>query len=289
MDELKRQNRELVEELKRTNQELMQFAVDLDAKVEEKTRTIQAINAQLEERIEQRTKELAAANKELESFAYSVSHDLRAPLRSIDGFSQALLEDFPEIITPETNMYFDRIRNSTRQMGNLIDDLLELSRITRTSFHPISFNLALLAQEAMQFCQQTHTDRDLNFICPDELPAVADVGLMRIVMNNLIGNAWKYTSKKDKAVIRFGENRINQSQVFFVQDNGAGFDNAFVHTLFEPFQRLHPNSEFEGTGVGLATVSRVIHRHGGKIWGEGKEGEGATFYFTLPAHAEEYR
>ena len=280
---LRRQNHDLMEELDRTNHELMEFAVILDEKVEKKTKTIMEINNQLEGRVLQRTRELEAANKELEAFAYSVSHDLRAPLRAIDGFSQAIMEDYAGSFDDTAKLYFDRIRNATMQMASLIDDLLELSRITRSEFNASSIDLAILANDTIRLLHMTEPERQYSFICPEKLTVRADLGLMSIALNNLLGNAWKYTAKTDRSWIEFGSMEQNEKVVFFVKDNGVGFDNKYVETLFQPFQRLHPRSEFEGTGVGLATVVRVIHRHNGEIWGEGEEGKGATFYFTLGA------
>ncbi len=283
---LRSQNHDLVEELERTNHELMEFAVILDAKVEEKTKTIMEINSQLEERVQQRTRELEAANKELEAFAHSVSHDLRAPLRAIDGFSQAIVEDYSDIFDDTAKLYFDRIRNATMQMASLIDDLLELSRITRSDFSTSSVDLAVLANDTIRLLHMTEPERPYTFICPASINVRADLGLMSIALNNLLGNAWKYTAKTDRAMIEFGFMEQNGKPVYFIKDNGVGFDNKYVDTLFQPFQRLHPRSEFEGTGVGLATVVRVIQRHNGEIWGEGEEGKGASFFFTLGTRSE---
>ncbi len=283
---LRQQNHDLMEELERTNHDLMEFALVLDAKVEEKTKTIMEINSQLEKRVAQRTHELEVANKELEAFAYSVSHDLRAPLRAIDGFSQAIIEDFSDSFDDTAKLYFERIRKATLNMASLIDDLLELSRITRSEFNVSAIDLVALANETIKLLHLTEPERKYTFLCPERLVVQADLGLMSIALNNLIGNAWKYTSKTERSVIEFGTIEQNGKPLYFIKDNGVGFNNKYVKTLFQPFQRLHPSSEFEGTGVGLATVSRVIQRHNGEIWGEGEEGKGATFFFTLGTRSE---
>jgi len=210
--------------------------------------------------------ELEQANKELEAFSYSVSHDLRAPLRSIDVFSKALLDEYGEKLNERACHYLDRIRAGTQRMSALINDLLNLSRMTRTPLRKESISLTELARG----------------VVADGLSARGDKRLITIALVNLLGNAWKYTAKRPETQIAFGrENNKGNEAVFYVRDNGAGFDMAYAGKLFAPFQRLHLDSEFEGTGIGLATVQRIISRHGGRIWTEAAVDEGATFFFTL--------
>jgi PAS domain S-box-containing protein len=225
--------------------------------------------------------ELAAANKELESFSYSVSHDLRAPLRSIDGFSQALLEDCADRLNDREKDHLNRVRRATQRMGILIDDLLNLSRVTRTEMHIKRFDISALACSLAADLQTAHPTRRVEFRIEHRLEAVADPGLLQNVLENLLGNAWKFTSKRASACIEFGQVHLNGTSAYFVRDNGAGFDQAYSQRLFGAFQRLHTGSEFPGSGVGLATVQRIIHRHGGRIWAESAVDKGATFYFTL--------
>jgi PAS domain S-box-containing protein len=226
--------------------------------------------------------ELTAANKELEAFSYSVSHDLRAPLRSIDGFSLALLEDYGEKLDSEARDSLQRVRSATQRMGVLIDDLLKLSRVTRTEIRPVRMNLSALGRSIVSELQKAQPERQAEFRIEEGLEAIADPHLMRIALENLFGNAWKFTSKRESACIELGKAHSNGTCAFFVRDDGAGFDSVYADRLFGAFQRLHDNKEFPGTGVGLATVQRIIHRHGGQVWAEGAVGKGATFYFTLP-------
>ena len=227
--------------------------------------------------------ELEAANKELEAFSYSVSHDLRAPLRSVDGFSQALLEDYGEMLPPEGRNFLERIRNSAQRMAELIDDLLNLSKVTRASMKLVPVDLSQLAQGIVAELQRTHRERKVNFNITPNLKARGDPNLLQIVLENLLNNAWKFTSKREQAEIEFGSKPENDETIYFIRDNGAGFDMAYVSKLFGAFQRLHAMTEFSGTGIGLATVQRIINRHGGRIWAEGAVDQGATFFFTLPA------
>lgn len=236
-----------------------------------------------EREIQRRTTELQAANQELEAFSYSVSHDLRAPLRAIDGFSLALMEDFADKLDDTARNYLDRVRAATQRMGLLIDDMLALSRISRAEMRHETVNLSEMAKEILAELQKGDTHRRVECHVQDGLTAEGDPHLLRIVMDNLLGNAWKYSSKRAEARIEFGATETSDgTPEYYVRDNGAGFDMAYADKLFGAFQRLHPAAEFAGTGVGLATVQRVIHRHGGRVHGEGKPGEGATFYFTLP-------
>ena len=239
------------------------------------------MRVQMEQEIKIRNAQLEAANKELEAFCYSVSHDLRAPLRSIDGFSQALIEDQADRIDAPGKAHLERIRAATRRMGELIDDLLSLSRVTRAEISRKPTNLSEMAGSIAAELRRQQPEREVEFVVAPGLTANADPRLMRIVLENLLGNSWKFTSKREHAHVEFGRTEENGSSAFFVRDNGAGFDPAYSGRLFGAFQRLHPSSEFPGTGIGLATVQRIIHRHGGKVWGEGQVEGGATFYFRL--------
>jgi light-regulated signal transduction histidine kinase (bacteriophytochrome) len=225
--------------------------------------------------------EMTAANKELEAFSYSVSHDLRAPLRSIDGFSLALLEDYSEKLDDEGKKHLQRVRAATQRMGDLIDDMLNLSRVTRASMRLENVNVSGLAGEVTEELKKTQPERRVEFRIEKGLEAKADSHLLRIVLENLLDNAWKFTSKRTEARIEFGKTSNHGTPAFFVRDDGAGFDPACADRLFGAFQRLHATSEFPGTGVGLATVQRIVHRHGGRIWAESSVGHGATFFFTL--------
>jgi PAS domain S-box-containing protein len=227
--------------------------------------------------------ELEAANKELEAFSYSVSHDLRSPLRTIDGFSQALLEDYGDQLTTQGRDYLERVRAAAQRMGELIDDLLNLSRVTRAPMNAVDVDLSNLATIITKELQRIHPERKVRINIAPNLRASGDPRLLQIVLENLLNNAWKYTSKQENAEIEFGSKYENDQTIYFVRDNGAGFDMAYVNKLFGAFQRLHKATEFPGTGIGLATVQRTIHRHGGRIWAEGAAGQGATFFFMLPA------
>ena len=238
--------------------------------------------AELEERVVERTAELVALNRELESFSYSVSHDLRAPLRSIDGFSRALLEDYYERLDDTGRDYLRRVRAASQRMGRLIDDLLTLSRVTRRELHRGRVNLSRIASAIADELRESDPERDVEFIIEPELVAYGDAHLLRVVLENLLGNAWKFTSRHPKARIEFGAiYQPDGATVYFVRDDGAGFDMAYADKLFGPFQRLHAMTEFEGNGIGLATVKRIINRHRGHIWAEGAVEQGATFYFTI--------
>jgi PAS domain S-box-containing protein len=236
----------------------------------------------LNEDLNQRASQLEATNKELEAFSYSVSHDLRAPLRTIDGFSQAVLEDFGDRLPDEGRNYLMRIRTAAQRMAQLIDDLLNLSRLARTPLNPEPTNLSKLVQHIIQELQRTDPDRIVDCSVAPNITAQCDPRLMRVVLENLLNNAWKFTTRQGMASIEFGiiEN-TEQGNIYYVRDNGAGFDMAYVNKLFGAFQRLHTSSEFPGIGIGLAIVQRIINRHGGQIWAEGSVDKGATFYFTL--------
>lgn len=241
------------------------------------------LNQDLERRVFERTAQLEAANKELEAFSYSVSHDLRAPLRSIDGFSQALLESScSEQLDEKGKHYLHRVRAATQRMAQLIDDLLNLSRVTRTQMQCQSVDLTALVQAIATELQQTQPKRQVEMILATELVVQGDARLLRVMLENLLNNAWKFTLNQVYPRIEFGTTSHHDSEVaYFVRDNGAGFDMAYADKLFGAFQRLHTTDEFPGTGVGLATVQRIIHRHGGRVWAEAAVNQGATFYFTL--------
>jgi PAS domain S-box-containing protein len=242
---------------------------------------IRKLNTELEHRVIERTAQLEAANKELEAFSYSVSHDLRAPLRSIDGFSQAILKDYNEKLDEQGKDFLRRVRAGSQRMAALIDDLLKLSRITRAEMHRERVDLSMMAREIAGELQKTQPARRVEFVIADGLSCSGDPRLLHAAIENLIGNAWKYTGKNPAAKIEFGEMPWKNSAAFFIRDNGVGFDMAYAGKLFGAFQRLHSSAEFEGTGIGLATVQRIINRHGGRVWAEGTINEEATFYFSI--------
>jgi PAS domain S-box-containing protein len=231
--------------------------------------------------LKQRASQLEAANKELEAFSYSVSHDLRAPLRSIDGFSQALLEDHGQSLPPDGRKHLERVRAAAQRMAILIDDLLALSRVSRTPPQLRLINLSEIAHEITSVLSENEPKRKVTFTIMPNLMVNGDPRLMRIVFENLLGNAWKFTSKCEHSVIEFGQKQRTKERTFFIRDNGAGFNMAYADKLFGVFQRLHSISDYPGTGIGLATVQRIVTIHGGRIWADSKEGKGATFYFTI--------
>jgi PAS domain S-box-containing protein len=232
----------------------------------------------------QRAAELEALNKELEGFSYSVSHDLRAPLRSMDGFSQAIMEDYADKLDAQGQSNLANIRSASQQMARLIEDLLDLSRITRTEMHLEPVDLSGLASEVAAELKKTQPDRRVDFSIMPDLTGFGDRALLKLVFDNLLGNSFKFTGKRAEAKIEFGSTRIKGETVFFVRDNGTGFDMAYADKLFKPFQRLHSAKEFPGTGIGLASVQRIINRLGGRVWAEGERGKGAVFYFILPEY-----
>lgn len=236
----------------------------------------------LEQRVIERTAQLEAANRELEAFSYSVSHDLRAPLRSIDGFSLALLEDFAEKLPPESLEFLHRIRAASQRMGELIDALLKLSRVTRQEMHRVTIDLGELARAIAQEIQATNPERQVDWNIKEGLVVSADPNLLRVVLTNLLQNAWKFTSHHATARIELNREENESGPVYFVRDDGAGFDMTYSSKLFSAFQRLHTVNEFEGTGIGLATVQRIIHRHGGQVWADSAPEQGTTIFFTLP-------
>ena len=242
---------------------------------------IQKLNESLEQRVLERTRKLEIANKELEAFSYSVSHDLRAPLRAIDGFSRALLEDYSEQLDEVGQNYLSRVCAASASMAQLIDDLLNLSRLSRSEMRFGKVNLSRLANEIAEQLQEKDPERRVKFTIEQGVIINGDERLLHIALINLFDNAWKFTSKMERAEIAFGQTGGDGETEYFVRDNGAGFDMAYADKLFGVFQRLHTMKEFEGTGIGLVTVQRIVHRHGGVIRAEGRVGEGAAFYFTL--------
>ena len=248
----------------------------------QKDREIQKLNAELSRRVEERTAELAAANKELEAFSYSVSHDLRAPLRTIDGFSQALLEDYSDVLDDTGQDFLRRVRSAATHMGSLIEDILGLSRVTRTEMIRTEVDLSKMVRDIIDDFREVEPDRKVTVNIPEDIQIRCDPRLIKLVLQNLLDNAWKFTSKLPEAQIEFGSQERDGERIIFVKDNGAGFNIEYSDKLFVPFQRLHETEEFEGSGIGLATVQRIINRHGGKVWAESTVNEGSTFYFTIP-------
>jgi PAS domain S-box-containing protein len=243
---------------------------------------VQQLNQELEQRVFERTAQLEAAVRELESFSYSVSHDLRAPLRAIDGYSRLLLTDYGSALEGDALVYLDNVRKAAQRMGVLIDDLLMLSRVTRAELKWGRVSLSRLAEEIIAGLRQGDPERAVEVRIQHALTVRGDPNLLRIALDNLMGNAWKFTARRSEAQIEFGALQQAGRRVFFVRDNGAGFDMRYADKLFTAFQRLHGVDEFEGTGIGLANVKRIITRHGGQVWAEGEVDKGATFYFTLP-------
>ena len=260
------------------------MAESMQSHVRELERTqaeLSVLNVDLDTRVRLRTADLEASNKELDAFNYSVSHDLRGPLRAIDGFSQALLEDYGEQLDEEGRDHLYRVKAAANRMGELIDSLLTLSRLTRIEMDIQSVDLSAIASEIVESLRQREPGRDVAASIQSGLVAQCDPVLLHSVLENLLENAWKFTGRTKAARIEFGMVDKEGAQVYFVRDNGAGFDMAYSNKLFGAFQRLHKQGEFPGTGVGLATVSRVVLRHGGRVWAEAAPGKGATFYFTL--------
>ena len=247
--------------------------------VERNAEEVRQLNVTLEERVRQRTAELEATNRELEAFSYSVSHDLRAPLRTIDGFSLALAEDYTDAVDATGRDYIQRVRAGVQRMGQLIDSLLQLSRITRAEITREPVDLTALATSVATNLGEEYPGRELNIAVDEGLTVNADPKLLRVALENLLNNAAKFTSKREKPVIHFGWD--SEQKAFFLKDNGAGFDMYYASKLFNAFNRLHGDKDFKGSGIGLATVARVIHRHHGRIWADAAVDRGATFFFTV--------
>jgi len=259
------------------DRELRRHATDLEQRVEARTHELSESN----ETLRRNAAELLAANQELDAFAYSVSHDLRAPLRSIDGFSHVLLEDYGAQLDDGGRDALRRVRAASQRMAALIDDLLKLARVTRVEMRSETVDLSSMARDIVADLQRTEPARQVECTIAPGLKARADPPLLRVVLENLLRNSWKYTAKQPRPRVEFGSTDANGGTAFMIRDNGAGFDMKYMDKLFGVFQRLHSAAEFEGTGVGLATVRRIITRHGGRIWAEAAVDQGATFFFTL--------
>ena len=242
---------------------------------------VRGLNRDLEQRVVERTAQLEATNRELDAFSYSVSHDLRAPLRALNGFSEALLDEYGDKLNEEGKTYLRYLQEGSHEMSDLIDGLLTLSRSTRGEITMERVDLSAMAAIVKEELRKAEPERRVSFSIAPDVKAVADPRLLKVVMENLLGNAWKYTSRTADAHIEFGVEEQDGEIVFFVADNGSGFDMAYADKLFLPFHRLHKSSEFAGIGIGLATVERIIRRHDGRIWAQAAKGKGSTFYFTL--------
>jgi signal transduction histidine kinase len=265
--------KDVEEELRTTNDKLQEQAQDLEIEVDERK--------QVEESLQKYTRDLETANKELETFSYSVSHDLRSPLRTLDGFSEVLVMEFGDKLGETGKDYLDRIRKASHKMSQLIDDILKLSRISRAEIHQEQVDLSDLAKSITGELKIGQPQRQVEFLIAPEMIVTGDKSLLEIGLRNLLENAWKFTGKCETPRIECGVSCQNGEQIYFIKDNGSGFDMKYKDKLFQPFQRLHDDREFPGTGIGLATVQRVIRRHNGRIWAESEVGKGTVFYFTL--------
>jgi signal transduction histidine kinase len=305
-----------INERRRADEQLQKAYGELEERVQERTKELKELNDTLEQRISERTVELRAANetlrdsrvaalnlmrdaldarketevtneelefsnKELESFIYSVSHDLRGPLRHISGFADLLMKDMAGKLDEKGKRYLSRVCAGSERMSRLIDDLLNLSRISRQEIERNEVNVSTMAASVIAVLREAHPGRSVEVDIKEGLTASADPGLIEVVLSNLLGNAWKFTAKTEHAFIELGATEQRDKIIYYVRDNGAGFDQQYAGKMFWPFHRLHSESEFEGTGIGLAIVDRIVRRHGGKIWAEGAEGKGATVYFSL--------
>jgi signal transduction histidine kinase len=274
----------MLDEIERRTTALEASNRTLEREVSERARVegeVLRLNEELEARVRERTAQLEAANQELEAFCYSVSHDLRAPLRAIDGFSQALIDEHAAAVPESGRRYLARIQSATKRMGQLIEDLLNLSRVSRGALERRPLDLGEMAGQVIAELQQHEPQRKVETSIWDGMQVDADPRLMRAALENLLSNAWKFTAKTVPARIEVGRLRDGGHSTYFVRDNGAGFDMAYADKLFGAFQRLHSVDDFPGTGIGLATVQRIVHRHGGRIWADGQVGKGAVFFFTL--------
>jgi len=288
-DDLMRLELRLADTRREYEHQIMERTSELMNAGEEQLQDFAQSVKELERRLTDRTVQLEAANKELESFAYSVSHDLRAPLERIAGFVKALSEDYEDRIDPEGQDYLRRVRDGTAEMGKLIDAILHLSRLTRGRMRHEPVNLSQLATAIAADLARAEPGREVKVDILPGLTANGDQELLKAALSNLFGNAWKFTGKQPAPHVEFGALAPSEATlagqegktVYFLRDNGAGFDMTYAEKLFTPFQRLHRESDYSGTGIGLATVQRIIHRHGGEIWAEGEVGRGSTFYFTL--------
>ncbi|MFH1159804.1 MAG: ATP-binding protein, partial [bacterium] len=254
---------------------------ELEVLVDERTRELRELNRELDQRVLDRTAELAASNQELEAFSYSVSHDLRAPVRRIDGLIQAVMEDYAPQLDQTGRDFLGKIEASAVEMNQLIDEFLKLARIARQEINKTDISLSDLASEVVEELSKTDPDRKVDVVIQPGMTAAGDSRLIRIALHNLLGNAWKYTGKNPSAKIEFSCREDEKQKVYFIRDNGVGFDMGHYEKLFTPFMRLHSDDQFTGTGIGLATVKRIMLKHGGKIWAQSEPGKGSTFFFTL--------
>ena len=272
-----------ITEKKKKEVNIIKLNDELEQKVKQRTTELEKIRSHLEEEVSKRTLEIKMSNQELEAFSYSVSHDLRAPLRAIAGYSTILQEDYLGQVDEEGQRVIQIIIRNVTRMQKLIDDMLRFSRLTRQEISMSSINMKALFKEAYQrLLQAEPATRDIEFKISDIPDTKGDHAMISQMITNLVSNALKYTRLRKKAVIEVGSKTVDNMNIYFIKDNGVGFDEHYKDKLFEVFQRLHKDAEFEGTGVGLAIVQRVIFKHGGQVWGESSQGEGATFYFTLP-------
>ncbi len=266
----------------RRNVQSLAVASQMSAALAASENEIRRINLELEGRVEQRTRQLAAANRELEAFVHAVSHDLRAPLRTMAGFSQALQDAAPAALDERSKHYLTRIREASQRMATLIDDLLELSRITQSQMLPRELNFTLLVKEIAAQVAERYPGRQVTLVVQPDMLAYGDARLLRIALENLLDNAWKYSALNPQATVTIGCETSSHEREYFISDDGVGFNMAYAGKLFGPFQRMHTESQFPGTGIGLVTVQRILARHGGRIWADAEVDRGATFSFTLP-------